>query len=347
MTVLPDPRKLELTTESPISVAVLTGFLGSGKTTLVKKLLALPEAADTAVVINEFGDIGIDHMLVESVDENIVVLPGGCLCCQAQGDLARALRSLEAGYAESRIPAFSRVIVETSGLADPASILRAFLTDPLRLSRYRFGGLVTVVDSVLGTGQLSRHPEAQAQAMLADRILLTKLDMANVSDELAVRVALGSISVAPIEYPANGSELLFQLFAGSSQGSFQCLPASTPQHSATFDSMSIPTSRRVDINALMLGITDISQRYGEKLLRLKGIVDVIGSERPVVIQAVQHVVGLPRVLDAPAAEKGHAIVAIFATEAGEEIRKDLAELLNRATPDPAKYYNSFEALSLS
>lgn len=336
MTVLPDPRKLELATEKSIPVTVVTGFLGSGKTTLVKKLLALPEAADTAVVINEFGDIGIDHMLVESVDENIVVLPGGCLCCQAQGDLARALRSLQTSCAETRLPPFSRVIVETSGLADPASILQAFLTDPLRLSRYRFNGLVAVVDSVLGAGQISYYSEAQAQVMLADRILLTKLDMANAGDEKAVRAALGSISAAPIKYPANGSELSVQLFAGSSQGPLQCLPASTSGHSSAFDSLSMPTSRRVNIDTLLLGIRDISQRYGEKLLRLKGIVDVVGSEHPVVVQAVQHIVGLPQALDAPAAEDSRAIVAIFTTEAGEEIRKDLAELLNRATPEPAK-----------
>lgn len=331
MTALPDPRTLDLIPERTIPVTVLTGFLGSGKTTLIRRLLALPQAADTAVIVNEFGEIGLDHLLVERVDENIVVLPGGCLCCQAQGDLARALRSLQDNCATGRLPPFARVIVETSGLAQPTAILQAFVSDPLRLSRYRLTGLVTAIDAVLGLAQLWRHETAQAQLALADRVLVTKLDLMDEpgTDRLMNELRrLSRVAVAPA---AVGPDLVKQLF--------EMTPALHPYgqrgdvhagHAAAFDSLVIRFAGTVDLQVLQSGIEELARRHGESLLRLKAIVDVRDDDRPASLHAVQHLVAPPRFLTTIPPAAPRVLVAIFPTAAGEAIRNDLHQLMKES-----------------
>ena len=166
--------------EQRIPVTVLTGFLGSGKTTLLNKLLRRPELPDTAVIINEFGEIGLDHLLVEkSDDEGMVTLNSGCLCCTVRGDLVRTMSELFLKRAKGEITNFKRMVVETTGLADPAPILHTLMTDPLLASRYRLDGVVTTVDGVNGGSTLDNHEEAVKQAAVADRLLLTKSDIAD------------------------------------------------------------------------------------------------------------------------------------------------------------------------
>ena len=166
--------------EQRIPVTVLTGFLGSGKTTLLNKLLRRPELADTAVIINEFGEIGLDHLLVEkSDDEGMVTLNSGCLCCTVRGDLVRTMSELFLKRAKGEVSNFKRMVVETTGLADPAPILHTLMTDPLLASRYRLDGVVTTVDGVNGASTLDNHEEAVKQAAVADRLLLTKSDIAD------------------------------------------------------------------------------------------------------------------------------------------------------------------------
>src|SRR5438105_4896635 len=166
--------------EQRIPVTVLTGFLGSGKTTLLNKLLRRPELADTAVIINEFGEIGLDHLLVEkSDDEGMVTLNSGCLCCTVRGDLVRTMSELFLKRAKGEVTPFKRMVVETTGLADPAPILHTLMTDPLLATRYRLDGVVTTVDGVNGASTLDNHEEAVKQAAVADRLLLTKVDIAD------------------------------------------------------------------------------------------------------------------------------------------------------------------------
>src|SRR5262249_55819027 len=165
--------------EQRIPVTVLTGFLGSGKTTLLNRLLRRPELSDTAVIINEFGEIGLDHLLVEkSNDEGMVTLNSGCLCCTVRGDLVRTMSELFLKRAKGEVTNFKRMVVETTGLADPAPILHTLMTDPLLASRYRLDGVVTTVDGVNGASTLDNHQEAVKQAAVADRLLLTKSDIA-------------------------------------------------------------------------------------------------------------------------------------------------------------------------
>lgn len=189
-----------------LPVTVLTGFLGSGKTTLLCKLLLQPEMAGTAVIINEFGEVGLDDLLVQH-EERPVLLKNGCLCCTVRGDLAITLQDLllrrvQEGYA------FQRVMIETTGLADPAPIIHTLMTDPGIGGRYRLEGIVTAIDCVNGLGTLDRHPEAAKQAAVADRLLLTKQDIAESRDVARLREHLRALNAGAILIDATYGEVV-------------------------------------------------------------------------------------------------------------------------------------------
>lgn len=160
-----------------LTLAVLTGFLGSGKTTLLKRLLAHPEMERTAIIVNEFGEIGLDDALFQQVDEQVVLMDSGCLCCTIRNDLISTIVDLMRRAEAGEVPAFSRVVIETTGLADPAPILHTLMTHPLVLNRFRLDAVITTVDATQGVEALERHPEGWRQAGLADRLVLTKTDM--------------------------------------------------------------------------------------------------------------------------------------------------------------------------
>src|SRR5712691_3791182 len=167
----PEPSSL-------IPVTLLTGFLGSGKTTVLNHVLKEPGMAATAVIVNEFGEIGLDHLLVERSSEDVVLLNSGCLCCTVRGDIVDTLTSLFVDRVKGKVPFFTRVAIETTGLADPAPVLHTLMTDPVVAARYMLDGVVTTVDAVNGAATLDRQPEAIKQAAVADRLLLTKTDLA-------------------------------------------------------------------------------------------------------------------------------------------------------------------------
>ena len=179
-----------------IPVSVITGFLGSGKTTLLKHLLPQPAMADTAVVINEFGEVGLDHLLVETSSDDTVVLSSGCLCCTIRGDLVDTLRSLFMRRRKGAIPPFKRVVIETTGLADPAPVLHTLMQDPLVSECYRLDGVITTVDAVNGMAQLDRQMESVKQAAVADRLLLTKSDLADAPQRQALEERLRKLNPA-------------------------------------------------------------------------------------------------------------------------------------------------------
>jgi G3E family GTPase len=162
---------------TPIPVAILTGFLGAGKTTLLNFLLKDPFLGDAAVIINEFGDVGIDHLLVERADENVIEMASGCLCCTIRGDLIDTIHDLLARRGRGEIRPFNRIVIETTGLADPAPVLHAVMSEPGLLAACRLEGVITVVDAFNGMATLDAHPEAVKQAAVADRIVLTKVDL--------------------------------------------------------------------------------------------------------------------------------------------------------------------------
>src|SRR5207244_7981021 len=196
---LPFGRRWKRSRGPRLPVTVVTGFLGSGKTTLIRALLDKPEGAGTAVVVNEYGEIGIDHALLRSSSDVTVLLGNGCLCCNVRSDLQETLRELFADRARGAVPSFERVVIETSGLADPGPVLQTFATDRALGREFHLQALISVVDAVNGEDNLERMPEAKKQVALADRIVVTKTDLADAArtEHLVERIA--SLNNAPVD----------------------------------------------------------------------------------------------------------------------------------------------------
>ena len=177
-------------------VNIITGFLGSGKTTLLQRLLRSPDLRDVAVLVNEFGEVGLDHHLLQGVAESTLLLGNGCVCCAVRGDLQRALRDLLSRRTRGEVPYFRRVVIETSGLADPAPIAYTLLSEAILRHHFRLSGIVTTVDAVNGASQLDRFPESVKQASMADRLVMTKADLADEETMAALRQRLRRLNVS-------------------------------------------------------------------------------------------------------------------------------------------------------
>ncbi|MFA7665894.1 MAG: GTP-binding protein, partial [Burkholderiaceae bacterium] len=198
-----EAQMAEPRTDTRIPVSLLTGFLGSGKTTLLNAWLRDPEMSDAAVIVNEFGEIGIDHSLIASSNDNTIELSTGCLCCTVRGDLVETLRDLRVRRSKGEIPQFSRVLIETTGLADPVPVIQALITFPVA-SAFRLGRVLTVVDAVNGAGTLEAHPEAMRQAVVADELIVSKADLAEAGID-ALRAQLEALNPgAPLTLSAEG-----------------------------------------------------------------------------------------------------------------------------------------------
>ncbi|HEX4943266.1 MAG TPA: GTP-binding protein [Usitatibacteraceae bacterium] len=291
------------TTVTPVTL--LTGFLGSGKTTLLNRLLGHPEFGDCAVIVNEFGPVAIDHVLVRTASENVVLLPSGCVCCQVAGDLVQALRDLYFKRAAGEIPAFRRAIIETTGLADPAPLARTLIELPLVAARYSLAGIVTTVDGQHGSGQLDRHPEATKQAAVADRLVITKTDLAEppALEALEGRLAAlnpGAVRLRSARGDADPQRLLD---TGLYRGSVRLADAGSWLNAGAYrrvgDPMPAAHDPRVTAFAWFAGtpvswpafedaLATLLDLAGERILRLKGLVNVAGEAGPVAVHAVQH-----------------------------------------------------------
>jgi len=293
-------------------VFLLTGFLGSGKTTLLARLLKDPTLADSAVLINEFGEVGLDHHLLGRVDETMVLLQSGCLCCTIRGELASAIRDLHSKRERGAVPPFRRLIVETTGLADPVPSISTITADPVLRHHFRIGAVVTTVDAVNGLQQLLHQPESVKQAAIADRLVLTKTDLCEQATVGAVVDALRAINPdAPLLVAAT-DELNAQAVLDerptltSVLGGIRCLEvpvdrladetsgqASLSRHGRGTASFSLVIDAPIDWTLFGLWLTMLLNRHGEQVLRVKGLLNVAGTATPVAIHGVQQLVHVP------------------------------------------------------
>jgi G3E family GTPase len=287
---MPEPETLPTT--------VLTGFLGSGKTTLLRRALASPSLADTAVIINEIGEIGIDHHLVDFVEGSVIELPGGCLCCAVREDLARTLRSLLDRREAGTIRRFRRIVVETTGLADPAPILYTLGADPMLDQCLHLAGVMTLVDARQGVATIDRFSEAARQAALADTIVISKTDLAPLGLDLVRR--LDQINDrAPRILAAEAEDAGAMLFAAAGRTAPAPLPSEpAAAHTHGIDAFAISLGKEISRLDFARALGGLARARGNDLLRVKGIVGFADRpERPAVVQAAQHTMFAPEWLD--------------------------------------------------
>jgi len=299
-------------TPSPLPVTLLTGFLGSGKTTLLNRLLRRTPL--TAVVMNEFGEVALDHQLLTESRGPLALLTGGCVCCQVVGALAPTLKNLAMGRTDGRLPPFERVIIETTGIADPAPVLATFLQDRWVAARYRMDGVVTTVDAMLGASQLGEHEEALRQVAVADRLVITKSDLADPEHTASLRKMLSELNpaagqlvcvqgdldpasvldidcfnpaVGPARVKAWLADRRYRPVASTALVGDR---VNTPdRHQGRIRSFSLRFDAPLDWDGLTAAIEMLAVFRSRQLLRMKALVNVRGRAAPVVLHGVQHV----------------------------------------------------------
>ncbi len=301
--------------DNMVPVTILTGFLGSGKTTLLNTWLRRPELSDAAVIVNEFGEIGIDHSLIAASNDNTIELSTGCLCCTVRGDLVETLRELTEKRARGEVRRFSRILIETTGLADPVPVLQALITFPVARV-YRLSRVVTVVDGVQGLGTIERHAEALKQVAVADELVLSKTDLETPQlDRLRARLsqinpgAVQQISscASPVDGPdvydpaTKPEQVLAWLKAESfaqGQGAHHHHHHDVTRHSKDIGSFCLTYDEPLEWEQVAAWLDALVIAHGEDLLRVKGILDIRGQAQPVVVQAVQRLFHPPAKLSA-------------------------------------------------
>ena len=292
-----------------IPVTVITGFLGSGKTTLLSSILKKKEMQKTAVIINEFGEIGLDHALIEHTDENIVELQSGCICCTIQGDLNKTLIDLFDKMMNGKVSSFNRVLIETTGLANPVPIIHTLMSSIELIRIYSLDGVITVVDSINGEKTLDLHEESLKQLALAEKIILSKTDIVDKDEINSLIYRIKEINpVSQIVFSKFGNIPLEEIFGlgaydpyKKSEDVKKWLAAEkykdkkhhhhhdVNRHNENIRAFSMMSEKPVNMIAFSFFRDMITAALGANLLRMKGIVNIAGEERPAVIHGVQHI----------------------------------------------------------
>jgi G3E family GTPase len=319
-------------------VNIITGFLGSGKTTLLQRLLRSRELSDVAVLVNEFGEVGLDHHLLQGVAERTLLLENGCVCCAIRGDLQNALRGLLSSRTRGEIPDFRRVVIETSGLADPAPIAYTLLSEAVLRHHFRLSGIITTIDAVNGSAQLAGFAEAVKQASMADRLVLTKVDLTDGPAVSALRARLRALNLSAqiLESTEIGAEpyrlLTDDIYdaAGKFREANQWTASEIYQHgihehTTDVQSFAVIFDRPLDWTAFGVWASMLLHRHGADVLRLKGLLNVAGLLAPVLINGVQHIVHPPSHLEAwPDADRRSRLIFIVRGLERARIERSLA-----------------------
>jgi len=292
-------RRLKRARGARIPVTVVTGFLGAGKTTLLRRFLASPEGEGTAVVINEFGSVGIDDALIRGSTDEVTLLGNGCLCCNTRSDLQIALRNLVAERAQGTVPQFKRIVIETSGLADPGPILQTFATDRALGGEFHVEVVATVVDALTGPDTLAWSAEARKQVILADRLVVAKTDLATAQDRQGakrLRARLRALNPRAAIHAAIDLEprWLIEADAGAEMGaSGRAGFVAEARHSDGIASFVLAEAAPLPWDAFARSMETLIALRGPDLLRVKGFLNVAGCRGPVVVHVVQHLAHPP------------------------------------------------------
>lgn len=291
-------------------VHLITGFLGSGKTTLLQRLLRDPALANTAVLINEFGEVGLDHQLLERIDETMVLLQSGCLCCTIRGELSDAIRALHERREAGAIPAFQRLVIESTGLADPFPILSTLQADPVLKHHFRLGNVITTIDAVNAGGQFDRQPESVKQVAVADCLMLTKAEMAEADSVAALTARIRQINpAAPLwqtsdridaesllahgPFEATSKADAMRLWTGHGANGAHAHHQNRNRHGDDIRAFCMVFDQALDWTVFGVWLTMLLHCHGTAILRVKGILDVAGTSPPVAVHGVQHLVHPP------------------------------------------------------
>ena len=285
-------RRLKRERGARVPVTVITGFLGAGKTTLLKRFLDTPEGQGTAVVVNEFGATGIDDALVRSSADETVLLGNGCMCCITRSDLQQALRSMVVERERGELPDFRRIVIETSGLADPSPILQTFATDRALGGVFHVSAVVTVIDAVTGVDTLAWSAEARKQAILADRLVVTKIDIAGASARARLTAQLRALNAGAKILEAVNGELDPRRLTEPAADQRNEFVAETA-HTDGIGSFVLTDDKPMPWAVFARSMDSLMQLRGPDLLRVKGFLDIEGCKGPVVVQFVQHLAHPP------------------------------------------------------
>ncbi|MEI8180612.1 GTP-binding protein [Aestuariivirga sp.] len=343
---------------SRLPVTVLTGFLGSGKTTLLQRLLTEDGGKGAAVLINEFGAVGLDHLLVRPMTVPAVVLQNGCICCSVRSDLKSGLRDLLDARDRGDIPTFDRVLVETTGLADPVPIVQTLTADPMLRHQFRLANLVTTIDVLHAAGQIGSYREALRQAALADRLALTKTDIASPEVVDLVRQRISAVNPAAPVIDTHASEALWDALLGTDASNPDRMadeariwlsrvpadPAPVFEFSDTGDasshvmrSFAVRFEQEMDWTAFAVWLSAMVHRHGSRLLRIKGLLNVPGSTGPILLNAVQNFIHPPQHLDQwPDQDRSSRLVFIVEGLEPEKVRRSLLAFVESAAQQPAQ-----------
>jgi G3E family GTPase len=288
-------RRLKTARGARIPVTVVSGFLGAGKTTLVRRFLQTPEGEGTAVVVNELGSIGIDDALLRASTDQVTLLGNGCLCCNTRSDLQITLRSLVAERDQGKLPQFRRILIETSGLADPGPILQTFATDRALGSEFHVEVLLAVADAAAGFDTLEWSAEARKQIILADRLVISKCDIAAAEGIERITTRLRLLNPRADIHPAIAGNLnpVCLLESGAARPRRHSGFVAEAEHSDGISSFLMTQDEPLAWHAFARAMETLMALRGPDLLRVKGFLNVAGCRGPVVVQMVQHLAHPP------------------------------------------------------